>query len=442
MEKKVKLEERFCTICYGDVSGEVVVCPRADHWMCAVHMQDPDFNKKCPVCKTPMDLLKPQEHDLLDDKPQLNEDRSIMLQLMRMPDILLEQMKTWFTRSIWADQFYYTQDCEQVQEAALSSDRNWAFFTHHLELAYRKERRITLSRMCEVRYEWTVFAASTRFWRWILPLMGKEMLMMLNRTYEVMLMEPFKRMEIACCEIIAQYMQEQGYRLPEEGPSMVDLRRKWLAFSLPVALQLCDMLHLELDYFDFLYCSRDLHETAAIQYYQEKFPEKAGFLWDAFMPGANVVPFWKDHTASFMEEVLKLKPPGWTFQGTIDIPWFRALSSFFVIQDNEIKEYCFKEWQAQGAAAASNFVTAYQSYIDGQLMFSGNLIRDEKRTCLHIVRFEKRELRVYELDREIGWDEDYEVAKKALRRGRIKPEAGLRISFASAVYMFFDNKPF
>ena len=127
-EKKVKLEERFCTICYGDVSGEVVVCPCADHWMCAVHMQDPDFNKKCPVCKTPMDLLKPQEHNLLDDTPALHVDRSIMLQLMRMPDITLEQMNKWFTRSIWSDQFYYDQEFEQVQEAALSSDRNWAFF--------------------------------------------------------------------------------------------------------------------------------------------------------------------------------------------------------------------------------------------------------------------------------------------------------------------------
>lgn len=442
MEKKVKLEERFCTICYGDVSGEVVVCPRADHWMCAAHMQDPDFNMKCPVCKTPMNLLKPQEHDLLNDKPELNEDKCIMLQLMRMPDITLEQMNQWFTRSIWADRFCYTEDFEEAQEAALRSDRNWAFFTHHVELAYQKERRETLSNLCEVHYGWTILTASTRFWRWILPLMGKEMLMILNRAHDVLFMQPFKRMEIACCEIIAQYMKEQGYKVPNESYGVVGMRRNWLSFSLPVALELCDLLQLELDYVDFLHCSLDLHETVAIQYYRDHFPTKTQLLWTAFTPYVNSVLCWKDRTASFIEEALKLKPPGWTFQGKADHPWLRSLSSFIVVQGNEIKEYCLREWQAQGAAAASNPVTACQSYIDGQLMFSGNLIRDEKRECLHIVRFETKELRVYELDRELHWDEDYEVAKKALRRGRIKPEAGLRMSFASAVYMFFDEKPF
>ena len=382
-------------------------------------------------------------HDLTDEKPELDEERCIMLQLMRLPHLTLQQMNEWFTRSVWDDKFYCHMDFEDTQRAALASDRNWAFFTHHVEKAYQQDRRRTLHFMCATGYGWNTLVASPRFWQWVLPLMGKEMLMVLTGSLDALLMKPFKELALNCCEIVAQYLREQGYRIHNDLYEVIVMRRDWLSFSLPVALELCDMLGLELEYLDFVYVAGKLHETVAITYFMDKFPAKTSLLWNALFPINNHEPEWKDHTPDFIQEVLKLRPLGWTFYGSTQIPWLRAFASVLVMEDEQVAYYSLCDWKAHGTASPKHTLPLYTVFHDGQFLFADDVKATQTREVvnLYIVRFED-ELRVYHLSRRLDWRTDYEQAAKALKFRRIHPSPGLCVRFKLAVLLRFHGKSF
>ncbi len=441
-EKKIKIEVPFCVICQDDIKGDVAMCPHAFHSVCAVHFQDPDFDKKCPLCKVPMALMGPV-HDLTDEKPQLDEDKCIMLQLMRLPHVTLQQMNEWYTRSVWEDKFYYSAEFEDAQRAALASDRNWAFFTHHVEKAYQQDRHRTLHYVCESDHGWNTLVVSPRFWQCVLPLMGKEMLMMLTRSLDALIMRPFKEMALNCCEIIAQYMREQGYRIHNDLYEVIVMRRDWLSFSLPMALELCNMLGFELEYLDFVYVAGKLCETAAITYFMDKFPAKTALLWNALFPTNCYEPEWKDRSPDFIQEVLKLRPLGWSFYGSTEIPWLRAFSPVLVMEDQKVAHYSLADWKALGAASPKHTLPLYTVFNDGQFFFADNVQVTHTRevTNLYIMRFED-ELRVYHSGRKLNWVTTYEQAAKALKYRRICQSPGLCVKFKQAVLLKYCNKPF
>lgn len=128
----VKVEHRFCVVCQDTVQGQVAICPKSEHWVCAVHLQERSFDK-CPLCKTPW--LVARDHDLMEKK----EDKSSLMRKLMRPSVLtVEEMLAKFRQA--GVGFWYDWVCAlgedrgnegfyDVQRMAISCDRNWIFFS-------------------------------------------------------------------------------------------------------------------------------------------------------------------------------------------------------------------------------------------------------------------------------------------------------------------------
>lgn len=443
----VKVEHRFCTVCQDDVSGEVAICPKNEHYVCAVHLKEPSF-KQCPMCKTPW--LKARAHDLENDLAEEKEKRSYLGELMRDPALTLEQMKARFLQAgvrFWSD-FYDGERLFEgrghcpIQRAALASDRNWAFFTGEWERAVSLDMRDFCHFVWSQLNYYHVLTESPRFWEWILPRFGDmtlaSMSVFLN---ESALDSLLCQGVVEACRIFIPYCRSKNFDLLR-GHNPTKLVAGWLRYSLIRAQQMCELTGLALTAEAILEAAPRIDDAAIVSHVRIFFREIGPALWNKVVRTSRYhsEKAWDELGDEFIQAMLHFKPPGWLYLGDKAALLHYRPILLYDRATHTMKHCAFVDWVQEGMNATMHEGREYHA--EEMLILPGaEWAAPLEVKYLIMITFKKHNtVRMYTHD-DPGYDPAYTKMKAVLQKREIMPAPGTWIKFEYLVPIEYEKSP-
>jgi len=441
----VKVEHRFCTVCQDDVSGEVAICPKNEHYVCAVHLKEPSF-KQCPMCKTPW--LKAQAHDLDDRPPAEEKERSFLLEIMQDPALTLEQMKARFLQagvSFWND--WYVGDrlnrgYEQVQRAALASDRNWAFFTHEFERAASADFRMFCMRIWCTIHHHDALGASARYWEWILARYGDVVLCAMSFYFnECHMVQLMKRGTYEACRVFFPFCKAKNFDLLKPR-TPIEWVKGWLSYSLIRTQQMCELTGFVLTAEAILKAANDIKDVAIVDYVRLRHPEIGDRFWQAITQTRAYYPekAWDELGNEFIEAMLHFKPRGWIYLGDKAALLHYRPILLYDRATHTMKHCAFVDWVQEGMNAMMHEGREYRAK-EMLILPGAEWAAPLEVKYLIVITFKKHNtVRMYTHD-DPGYDPAYTKMKAVLQKREIMPEPGTWIKFDRLVPIEYEKSP-
>ncbi len=441
-ENGVKVEERFCSVCLATVSGEVAICPKNEHYVCAVHLKEPSF-KLCPLCKTPW--LKKRDHDLENNRPLDDDNRSFLLELMQDPALTLEEMKARFLQAnvvFWSDLYngHRVDHQSHVERAALASDRNWAFFTGEWQRAVSTDMR----NFCYFAWShlkmYYVLTESGRFWQWILPLYGDILLTAMSVFYnEGALDELFKRGVVDACRVLVPYCQSKNFDLMR-GHAPASLVARWLRYSLVRAQQMCELTGLSVTADAILQAAPQIDDAAIVVHARLFFPEIGPELWGKVVntPSYRRDKRWDESNEAFIQEMLKFKPRGWIYLDDKPVLMQYRPILLYNRRANTMRHCAYADWIQEGENAPMQDGRAYRAK-EMLILPNAEGVPPVEVKTLFIITFEKHNtVRMYAHE-DPGYDSAYSKMRALLKDREIVPPPGTWIKFDYLVCIKYEK---
>ena len=439
----VKVEERYCSVCLATVSGEVAICPKNEHYVCAAHLKEPSF-KLCPLCKTPW--LKKRDHDLENNRPLDDDKRSFLLELMQDPALTLEEMKARFLQAnvlFWSDLFnghLVDHGQSRVERAALASDRNWAFFTGEWQRAVSSNMREFCNFAWSQLKLYYVLTESGRFWEWILPLYGDIVVTAMSVFYnENALDDLLKRGVVDACRVLVPYCRAKNFNMMR-GVDPIKLVARWLRYSLVRAQQMCELTGLTLTAAAILEAAPHIDDAAIVVHVQLVFPEIGPALWKKVVetPPYRRDKHWDESGDLFIQEMLKFKPRGWIY--TDDKPVLMQFRPILLYDRgaNSVHHCAYWDWIQEGMNAPMQEGRAYRAKEMLILPNAEGAPPMEVKT-LFIITFEKRNVVRMYAHEDPGYDSAYSKMRALLKDREIAPPPGTWIKFDYLVCIKYEK---
>lgn len=443
VDEVVKVEHRFCVVCQDTVQGEVAICPKSEHWVCAAHLKERSFNK-CPLCKTPW--LVAQNHDLMREEKVVKRT-SVMLKLMRPSTLTIEEMLTKF-RQANVD-FLVDWNCAEtengmsidgflkIQELAVSCDRNFTFFTTLWEEAVHRDRYRFYSNLNNALEWMDVCMTSPRFLEWFLPRYGDVMLA-LSSVFRRgrMLTIAFKNCNVDASRMMIEYGRAHNYDpFMENDPSV--FVSGWLKKGLDTTQQMCELVGVSITPVSIVNAI-PFTDAAVLHFARVHYPEIGRELFEK-ITGYNQ-PYigpretgWEDYNDAFHAELMELKPRGWIYSGKS--PKFKDFRKIYVFDSIAMKlfECAWIDWQQQGMQAPMNGGHYWASGSNEMVIAPEGKAEPMVVKFLYLITFEKHgTTRLYATDEQVDRVNSTKV-RVSLENKRIQPPLGTMIRYEKLV---------
>ena len=436
-DEVVKVEHRFCVVCQDTVQGEVAICPKSEHWVCAAHLKERSFDK-CPLCKTRW--LVAQDHDL---EKKENPKDSLMLKLMRPSTLTVEEMLAKFRQSrreFWRDWTSAIHDSgsdidpfTEIQRLVVSCDRNFAFFTTVWEETVTCDR---YSFYCELNsaLSWMhTLMASEQFLTWFLPRYGEAMLAMcaMFRSVEKM-QRAFQKTNVGASRAMIEYSRARNFD-PFAGRSPVTWIPTWLRKGLENAQQMCELVGVPITPVSIVNAI-PFTDAAVLHFARVHYPDIGRELfekitgWDGPQYGRRETA-WEDYSDAFHAELMELKPRGWIYTGKS--PKFKDFRPIYVFDSIAMKRFkcAWIDWQQQGMQAPMT-EERYASWASKEMVIAPEGKAEPMVVkFLYLITFEKHgTTRLYATDEPVDRTNVTKV-RASLENKRIQPPLGTMIRY-------------
>jgi len=311
-EKKVKVEERFCVVCQDSVSGEVAICPKSEHWVCAVHLKQRSFDR-CPLCKTPWlrardHVLDREEEKRAPPQRERDEQAELLSSMLNNPALSLEEMLARCPlpyTSFWAGVTSAGREPERTTDLALASDRNWQFYMRQWENLANQDRRKFYFEL-QTSFMWmNTLMKSARFWQWILSRHGEAVLMMSSAYGDGNKMRiPLNRGCLDASRVVLEYCRAQNFDLFDR-----EKEETWVAHwlnhhGLEVARQMCELCGFRITEASLVLLHSQVSDPLVLRYVREHYPHLSTDVFAMVVSKDN----WEERDEAFLAELMELKP--------------------------------------------------------------------------------------------------------------------------------------
>jgi len=439
LDEVVKVEHRFCVVCQDTVQGEVAICPKSEHWVCAAHLKERSFDK-CPLCKTRW--LVAQNHDLMGEKKAVPRT-SLMLKLMHPSTLTVEEMLAKF-RQANVDFLVDWNNAEtedggmingfrRTQELACSCDRNFTFFTTLWEEAVHRDRyRFYGSFNCNL--EWMdVCMTSPRFLEWFLPRYGDVMLALSSvfRRGHILTLA-FRECNVAASRMMIEYGRAHNYDpFIENDPAT--FVSSWLRKGLENAQQMCELVGVSITPVSIVKAI-PFTDAAVLHFARVHYPDIGRELFEK-ITGSTEPEYgrretrWEDYDDAFHAELMELKPRGWIYTGKS--PKFKDFRTIYVFDSIAMKRFkcAWIDWQQQGMQAPM-IEERYGSWASKEMVIAPEGKAEPMHVkYLYLITFEKHgTTRLYATDEPVDRTNVTKI-RASLENKRIQPPLGTMIRY-------------